>query len=138
MTVSLADLPKGYVLPRAEFDFSPGWVAGYTAAVEDQVIGLLPNHDPPLALATAALAALLKQVELPEGTLHVGQELSGLTHTQLDDTRMLTARVASRGERRGWVLIAIEFDVEDGTAAPILSGRTTITFPLPKGRADTP
>jgi hypothetical protein len=139
MTVSLVDLPKGFELPETEFDFSPEWVAGYKAAVEDEVSGSLPDwRTPALALTTAAFGALLKQVALPEGTLHVGLELSGLTHTELDDIRILAGRVAARGERRGWVLMAIEFDVEDGTRVPILSGRTTITFPISAGRADTP
>ncbi len=133
MTVSLAALPKGYELPETEFDFSPEWSSKYTEAVEDEAIKTLSdNYFPPLALAAAALGALLKQVNLPEGTLHVAQELSGLTDTELDDIRILTGRVASRGERQGWVLMTIEFDVEDGTRAPILSGRTTITFPNPQ------
>jgi hypothetical protein len=123
-------LQKGEELPESEFDFSPDWVTKYRVAVEDQAIQNLPDfYSPPLALAAAALGALLKQVELPEGTLHVAQELSGLTHRELDEIRILRARVASRGQRSGWVLMGIEFNVDDGTRVPILSGRTTITFP---------
>jgi hypothetical protein len=128
---SLVEARKGDELPEIPFDFSEDWVTGYVAAVDDETSAWSPGNEPVLALDTAALGALLKTIDLPGGTLHVAQQLSGRIYTELDDERFVTARIASRGERKGWVLMRIDWDVEDGTRAPILSGTTTITFPMP-------
>jgi hypothetical protein len=132
MTVSLADLPKGHEFAETKFALTPEWVAEYRAAVEDESSG--SADVPPLALATACLRELLDQTSLPEGAIHVGQELNFSVSQKPIGVGVAKARIASRGERQGWVLMGIEmtFEVEGG--GPMVSGRSTITFPV-DGRA---
>ena len=127
MTVSLADLSKGHEFAETRFELTREWVAQYRAAVEDESSD--PSDAPPLSLATLSIRALLEDAALPSGAIHVSQEISFSLGRQSSDFVVAKARVASRGERAGWVLMAIELEVEDETGTPMMNGRATITFP---------
>jgi hypothetical protein len=127
MTVSLADLSKGHEFAETRFELTREWVAQYRAAVEDESSD--PSDAPPLSLATLSIRALLEEAALPSGAIHVSQEMSFSLGRQSSDIVVAKARVASRGDRAGWVLMAIELEVEDETGTPMMNGRATITFP---------
>lgn len=132
MPVSLADLPKGHEFAETKFEIKPDWAAEYRAAVEDQTSA--PADLPPLALAAFSIRALLDQAALPGGAVHVSQDLSFVNHAEIGGAVVARARVASRGERQGWVLMGIELAIEDEDGKSMMSGRATITFPA-EGRA---
>jgi len=136
MAVSLAELPKGHEFAETKFELTPEWVAEYRAAVEDQ--SGAPPDVPPLALATLCLQELLEQTALPEGAIHVGQELRFSLQGEQARTLVAKARIASRGERQGWVLMGIEMTIDDESGVPMMSGRATITFPMNGGARDMP
>jgi acyl dehydratase len=125
MTVSLSALKKGHEFPPAEFTLSPEWVADYGAAVGAETTGA---SVPPMAVATLAIRALLEAASLPSGTIHAGQELSFAHPASVGDRLSVDARVASRGERAGWVLMSVELRV-DTAESRVMDGRATITFP---------
>ena len=127
---SLLDAEKGYAFPTATFELSPEWVAEYAAAVEEGAIGALDRElVPPMALAALAVRSLLEATKLPPGTLHVAQELACRRPVRLGERLSARARVASRGERAGWVLMGVDLLVEDGSAVAVMTGRATITIP---------
>jgi hypothetical protein len=131
MTVSLADLPKGHEFTETRFKLTPEWVAEYVRAVEDKAIVSLPERSyPPLALAACSFRALLEHASLPEGAIHVGQEINFSLSGDRESKLVARARIASRGERQGWVLMGIDLNVASDTGKEIMSGRATITFPL--------
>ncbi|TMB67642.1 MAG: hypothetical protein E6J43_08055 [Chloroflexi bacterium] len=130
MTVSLADLPKGHEFAATRLKLTPQWVAEYVGAVEDDAIGAMAGHPyPPLALATCSVRALLEQAALPEGAIHVGQELNFSLSSETESELVARAHIASRGERQGWVLMGIDLRVETNGGTAMMSGRATITFP---------
>jgi len=131
MAVSLAGLPKGHEFAETRFELNPEWVAEYRAAVEDRTDA--PPDVPPLALATLCLRELLAQASLPESAIHVGQDLTFSVPVKPVSVLVAKARIASRGERQGWVLMSIEITVDGDSGAQMMSGRATITFP-PEGR----
>jgi len=134
MTVSLAALPKGHEFAETTFKMTQEWVSDYVAAVEDEAVGSLHDHSiPPLALAALSIRALLERAALPEGAIHVSQELSFSLRGEVRHALVARARIASRGERQGWVLMSIELTVEDETGTPLMNGRSTITFPATSG-----
>jgi hypothetical protein len=136
MTVSLADLPKGHEVAETRFKLTPEWVTKYVGAVEDDVIGAMSGRSyPPLALAACSVRALLEQAALPEGAIHVGQELNFSLVSGSDSELVARARIASRGERQGWVLMGIDLSVETDSGKEMMSGRATITFPVSGGAA---
>ncbi|MGH9202486.1 MAG: MaoC/PaaZ C-terminal domain-containing protein [Vicinamibacterales bacterium] len=129
MPATLAALPKGHEFSLSAFDLSQAWVADYVAAVEDEAISALGDFVPPMATAALSIRALLKSAALPAGTIHLGQDLNFVNAASAGERLTVAARVASRGERRDWVLMAVELDVRGQTDASITTGRATVTFP---------
>lgn len=130
---TLAALQKGYEFPETTFTLSDGWVGGYVAAVEDEAIASLgSDYVPPMAIAALGVRAMLEHSSLPPGTLHAGQELAFSSPVRRGETLAVSARVASRGERAGWVLMGIELRVARG-GEPVMSGRATVSFPIAEG-----
>ena len=132
---TLAALEKGHEFPPASFDLSEAWVDAYVASVEDEAIGALEGgFVPPMAIAALSIRALLDQASLPPGTLHAGQELTFTSPVRRGEPLTVTARIVSRGERAGWVLMGVELRVaRDGVA--VMTGRATLSFPVADGAA---
>jgi hypothetical protein len=129
MAVSLAALPKGHEFKETKFELTPQWVAEYVSAVEDQTAGT--GVVPPLALATLSIRSLFEQAALPDGAIHVSQETHFWLEAPPAGAIVAKARIASRGERAGWVLMGVELEVEDEARTTLMNGRATITFPAP-------
>ena len=131
MPPSLDELPKGYQLPPFAFELSPAWVREYIAAVEDGAIGALDaDMVPPMAVAALAVRSLLEGASLPPGAIHLGQDMSLLKAVRAGERLAVSAQVASRGERQGWILMGIDLNVEDENHAPVMSGRAMLTMPV--------
>ena len=129
MTATLAAFGKGHEFTPISFDLSHDWVTSYVAAVEDDAIA--SHHDlvPPMALATLGVRTLLESVGLPQGAVHVGQELSFKRAVRVGETLAARARIVSRGERTGWVLMGLDLSITDAEADEVMAGRATLTFP---------
>ncbi len=129
MPPTLFSLPKGHEFPASTFTLTPEWVAEYVSAVGDEAIADVGSDVvPPMALATQAIRALIEASPLPEGTLHAGQELAFKRAVRIGETMTVNARIASRGERAGWVLMSVDFDARTGGES-VMTARGTITFP---------
>jgi acyl dehydratase len=130
MPLTVADLEKGYAFPPVEFDLSRQWVTQYAGATGDDSTGNLgPDLVPPMAVAALSIRALLEHAALAPGTIHAGQEMEFASAAKIGDRLSVTASVASRGERAGWVLMGVDLEAasESGT---VMTGRATITFPV--------
>lgn len=126
---TLASLEKGHEFPATEFELSAEWVSGYVAAVEDEAIRASgPAAVPPMAVAALSIRALLERAALPAGAIHVAQEIANHRAAGIGDRLSVTARVVSRGERAGWVLMGVDITVSSG-AGEVMSGRAVVTFP---------
>ena len=134
MPSTLASFEKEHRFEPARFELSRDWVRGYVVAVEDQAIASLGHVAPPMSLAGLSIRALLDRAALPPGSIHVAQELSFQRSVTIGETLTAKARITSRGERQGWVLMGVAITVEDSDERPVMEGRATITFPLgPEG-----
>jgi hypothetical protein len=123
---SISSFPRGHEFPPARFAVSAERVATYLRAVGDE--GAYDGCVPPLAAAALALAALQEQIALPEGSLHTGQEVEHLAVAPVAQDLSMTARVAQRSERQGFVISVIEFEVASA-AGTAVRARTTIMAP---------
>lgn len=133
MTQTLAAFGKGHEFPPTSFDLSHDWVADYVAAVEDAAIASHAGVVPPMALAALGVRALLESAGLPEGAVHVGQELSFHRAVNTGETLAARAKIVSRGERAGWVLVGLDLSISDADDAVVMTGRATLTFPAETG-----
>ncbi len=130
MPPSLATLPKGHELPASTFELSREWVREYVAAVEDGAIGARDEGlVPPMAVAALAVRSLLDAAELPPGAVHLGQETEFVRPVRVGERLSASARVVSRGERQGWVLMGIDMKVDGQDGEPVMKGRATLTMP---------
>ena len=131
---TLASFEKGHEFPATEFDLSPEWVSSYVEAVEDEGTARgAPGSVPPMAIAALSVRALLERAGLPPGAIHVGQELAFRRSVSPGERLTATARVASRGERQGWVLMGVDLSVAGAGGSEVMSGRAIVTFPVPGG-----
>lgn len=130
MPSTLAALPKGYEFPQTTFTLSAEWVNAYVDAVGDSAIkNIGPDLVPPMAVAALAIRALIEASPLPPGTLHAGQELSFHRAINVGEELSVGAKIVSRGERAGWVLMSVDLEASAGDEQ-VMSGRATITFPV--------
>jgi acyl dehydratase len=138
MPPRLDALPKGHEMPPLTFELSPEWVREYVAAVEDEAIGTLDEGlVPPMAVAALAVRSLLEGAQLPPAAVHLGQEMAFLKPVRVGERLAVRARVVSRGERQGWVLMGIDLNVEDEGGSPVMNGRATVTMPAGGGKGPT-
>lgn len=128
MTVSLSTLPRGHEFPPATFRLTPEWVREYVLAVGDQAITALDGYVPPMAVAALSIRALIEASPLPAGALHAGQEVAFRRAVRVGEELTANARIASRGERGGWVLLSVDFEVHAG-GETVMTARGTLTFP---------
>lgn len=136
MTATLAALGKGHHFEPAPLHLTPEWVASYTAAVEDAAIGAFPGIVPPMGLAALAIRTLLERAALPDGAVHLGQELRFHRAVDSGEDLEVNAGVANRSERAGWTLLAVETEINDQAGRAVLNGRSTLTFPVAGGSFD--
>jgi acyl dehydratase len=136
MKPSLESLSKGHTFAATTFELTPEWVKSYIGSVEDGAIGALGGDAvPPMAVAALSIRALLEQAALPPGAVHLGQELRFQRPVSAGDSLVARASIISRGERQGWALLGIDLQVEDGAGRQVMTGRSTLTFPLLEGRS---
>ena len=129
MTATLAAFGKGHEFTPISFELTQDWVGAYVAAVEDDAIASSSNTVPPMALATLGVRTLLESAGLPQGAVHVGQELSFTRAVRVGEALAARARIVSRGERAGWVLMGLDLLIADADACEVMAGRATLTFP---------
>lgn len=130
MTVPLTEVQKGHEFPPVSFNVTPEWVGEYVAAVQDgSVQALEPGVVPPMAAAALCVRALLEQSVLPPGAVHASQEFSFERALRVGDALTAAARIVSRGERAGWVLLGVALEATSG-GETVLSGRALLTFPV--------
>ena len=130
MPQTLAELEKGHEFPPTTFELSSDWVTAYVAVVHDESArNLGADTVPPMAVAALSVRALLERASLPPGSIHAAQELAFHRAAHTGDTVSVQARILSRGQRVGWVLMGISLEATIG-GEQVMTGRATITFPL--------
>jgi acyl dehydratase len=130
MPPRLDSLAKGHEFPATTFELSLEWVGEYVGAVEDEAISLLaPGLVPPMAVAALAVRALLERAALPPGAVHIGQEMAFRRAARVGERLSASARIVSRGERQGWLLMGIDLSV-NGEGGAVMEGRATLTMPV--------
>ena len=126
----ISEITSGQDLGTAHFRLDSAVVGEYLAAVEERS-ALYQETDlvPPTAVAALGVRAILEQLAIPSGTLHLSQELS--MHRAVTSGHEVTCRahVAQSGQRQGWQFVVVEFSVSDGGGRAVLDGRTTLLVP---------
>jgi hypothetical protein len=103
----------------------------YRTATGDTLVDVYESSRtvPPLAVAALALGELLKQVELPEGSLHATESLEFSGAVPEGSTLTCAAHLAQRSVRGGYVWSVLHTDLSlDGVL--VVSARATVLSPV--------
>jgi len=131
VAVSLTDLRPGHVFETTSFTITSGVSRAYRRAVadaQDRVYDTPPAAVPPLAVAALALGELMRQVSLPDGSLHASESLEFRAPVPEGATVECRARLAQRSVRGGWVWSVLETDLLLA-GVPAVSARATVLSP---------
>jgi hypothetical protein len=131
VTTSLTDFAAGHSFDPIVIKLEPERVRAYCDATADSCsLYEDANLVPPLALAAFALGALLNEVGLPAGTLHVNESLEFRGAVAPDATVECRARLAQRSARGGMIVSALDSElVVEGET--VLTARATVFCPAP-------
>jgi len=126
---ALADLPTGHTFDPIKFTVDAAKSRAYRAATGDP-LSLYDdtNAVPPLAVAAFALGALMKVIELPDGTLHGNEALQAHAAVPVGATLTCVPTITRNATRAGTVFITFEFVVSHNDA-PAITARSTVLFP---------
>lgn len=125
----LTDLSAGHEFEPVTFSIETERVRAYLAATgDDLALYEASNVAPPLAIAAFALGALLEEVTLPEGTLHISENLSYSKAVPLRAAVDCRARLAQRSVRAGMVVSVLETEISFENEVA-LTARATVMSP---------
>jgi len=103
----------------------------------DAVGGNIPPSDetealslvPPMAIASLWLRGVIKELEIPGGTLHVGQELEFTQAARIGDRIECTATILQNTVRKDIRFMVVQLKVTNDVCQPIMQGKGTLTLP---------
>ena len=128
-----AALAVGDTISDRTFPLGLDGVEKYTAAVRDQSGVFDPADEPPtvppMAVATFALRGVLDDLGIPEGTIHVGQEMAFLSAVAAGEELNCKAVISQNAVKTGYRLLAVGMEVHDGRDRQVMTGKSTILVP---------
>lgn len=114
-------------------------IADYMAAVQDDSAMLESPGSrplaPPMSIAALSVGGVVKDLEIPGGSLHVGQEIVFARAVPVGETLVCEATLTQNSVRGGWRFMVLESDVQDSEGRSVMAGKSTVILPVP---ADDP
>ena len=133
MARDYAALAVGDVISDRTFPLGLAGVGKFVGAVWDESGVFDPADEPPtvppMAVATFALRGVLDDLGIPEGTIHVGQEMAFLGAVATGEELSCKAVISQNAVRTGYRLLAVEMEVHDGNVRQVMTGKSTILVP---------
>ena len=128
-----SDLAVGDTISDRTFPVGLESVEKYTAAVRDESGVFDPNDEtptvPPMAAATFALRGVLDDLGIPEGTIHVVQEMAFLGEVAVGEELRCKAVIAQNAVKTEYRLLAVGMDVRDRNDRQVMTAKSTILAP---------
>lgn len=84
---------------------------------------------PPTAITAWALISLLEYIDLPDGTIHLSQEIQSNGISKEGQTLVCRAMISRKQERGQLKLFDITYDVLDNEEFQLISGKSSFNFP---------
>jgi len=115
-----------YTLSKKEVDL-------YLEAVQDQSKREFNESgielSPPMAIAALSLRGVVNDLQIPGGTLHVGQEMGFKNSVQVGETLRCIASLASNNVRKEWRFMVVNLTVMNSSGHSVMEGKSTIMLP---------
>jgi len=137
MLFDYASLTPGQEVSRETVVMDNETVASYVYAVRDGSFGTPIMQDdrceqsyvPAMAIAAMSVRGVVNDLQIPGGTLHLGQEMQFLEMVSLGETLMCVATIVQNSVRRGQRILVVSLEVVNSLGQKIMSGKSTIAVP---------
>ena len=141
--ITFDSLARGDVLPTVDLTITTDDVRAYLEATGEATgapVDRGRGHVPPVMLSALMLAALLGQVEIPQGVMHTGQEHESRRAVRVGEPLAVTLRVSSYAVRRGALLATFDAEARTGDAGGevVAVSRASVLVPPPGGAGGAP
>lgn len=132
-----SELIPGQSISRRSYLMDRESIADYLAAVQDESGPINPSDGvdlvPPMSIAALSVGGVVKALQIPGGSLHVGQELDFVKAVLVGESLLCEATITQNSIRGGWRFMVLESEVRDSSGHSVMSGRSTVLVPLPEG-----
>ena len=133
MPVNYSLLETGSTVSDQKYTLSQKEVDQYLDAVQDDSVRHLNSSGaelaPPMALAALSLRGVVIDLQIPGGTLHVGQEMEFKDAVRVGENLRCIASLASNNVRGGWRFMVVNLSVLRSSGDEVMEGKSTIMLP---------
>ena len=127
--VQISEFKPGDRIAALSFILETNKINEYIEAVEESsgyfTQSSLGAGAPPIACVSLAVAALLKDVEFPDGTIHLSQEIKLNKPVRVGQTLHCHASLMQNQVRRQLRIMTIRLEVDDELGEEVLEGKTS-------------
>ena len=131
-----SELIPGQSISRRSYLMDRESIADYLAAVQDESGPINPSDGvdlvPPMSIAALSVGGVVKDLQIPGGSLHVGQEMEFVRVVPVGESLSCEATVKQNLVRGGWRFMVLESEVRDSEGRSVMSGRSTVLVPVPE------
>tara|TARA_B100000029_G_C17396307_1_gene895335 strand:- start:265 stop:666 length:402 start_codon:yes stop_codon:yes gene_type:complete len=126
----IGKMPVGHKFDSVEYTVSKEDVNNYILAIGNPSDFYYSGEiSPPTALLAFALRTVMAEIHLPEGSIHVSQEMNCYAPIYNNDKVILSGSISQNSSRSGWRYLTFEISVESSGQVGLLSGKSTILVP---------
>lgn len=136
MPVDYANLKPGQVVSQQACVLDAATVARYVEAVGDQTAagpvldaGGGARYVPAMTVAAISVRGVVNDLQIPGGTLHLGQEVEFTGAVKVGETLTCRATLAQNSVRGGQRILVVTLAVEAGGSRTVMTGKSTIMVP---------
>lgn len=135
MAIDYSELVPGQRVSRRSYLLDRVMIGDYMAAVQDES-GLLESPEsiplvPPMSVAALSVGGVVQDLQIPGGSLHVGQELEFVRVVPVGETLVCEATLKQNSIRGGWRFMVLESEVQDSEGRTVMAGKSTVILPVP-------
>ena len=133
MSLDYSNLVSGQKISDRTYVLDTASVTKYLGAVKDQS-GIFPHAEDgattvPMAIAALSLRGVVKDLNIPGGTLHAGQELEFLQIVPIGSTLKCEASVEQNSVRGEWRFFVVHLTVKNQSGDEVMKGKSTLMIP---------
>ena len=131
--ISYSELEIGTIVSKQSYLLDRESVQKYILAVEDSTFSTVAessNIAPPMSIAALSLRGVVNDLNIPGGTLHIGQELSFLKTVPVGMYLECEAVLSSNSVRGDFRFMVVDLSVRDDVKDHVMKGKSTIMLPV--------
>ena len=133
MSVDYSLLETGSKVSDQKYTLTQKEVDLYLDAVQDDSVRHTDNSGtelaPPMALAALSLRGVVIDLQIPGGTLHVGQEMEFKDPVRVGENLRCIASLSSNNIRGDWRFMVVNLSVLRSSGDEVMEGKSTIMLP---------